>query len=315
MEGQSDFYVTLPSDSSLSKTLFPDNKSESFKVQLPSDLRLEGKWEVSLSEMILPHTWYNFTKDSHITLVIGSGTHARPEPKLQSLFKDTFSDGTIVDIIKVTLPKGSYSSVKQMSTRLNSIIKKGQVHADMLANRRNRNFKFLDLQYDDIQHKANLANGRKKVILFSDDAGGHFRALGTEFTEYSPAIQSDHPAYDYWVKNFKDLKFYKLGKYRFRISKKAVFLNKNPVIFVYCDVIEPQIVGETQVKLLRTVSVTGDFSETTASNFFKNKYLPVRSGYIRTIEMELRDNKGNLINFQSGDVNAELHFRKCHLYK
>ena len=51
----SDFYVTLPSHSS--KSEFPNNASNDFKIRLPHPLRLEGTdWKVGLSSITLPDT-------------------------------------------------------------------------------------------------------------------------------------------------------------------------------------------------------------------------------------------------------------------
>lgn len=51
------FYVTLPSNASLN--VFKDNKSSSFKVDLPQHIDLQGRWEVALTEISYPHTWFN----------------------------------------------------------------------------------------------------------------------------------------------------------------------------------------------------------------------------------------------------------------
>ena len=49
----SDFYLTLPSHSS--KTEFPDNKSNHFRIRLPHPKKLEGSgWKVELSAISLP---------------------------------------------------------------------------------------------------------------------------------------------------------------------------------------------------------------------------------------------------------------------
>ena len=49
----SDFYLTLPSHSS--KTEFPNNKSNHFKIRLPHPKKLEGHgWKVGLSTISLP---------------------------------------------------------------------------------------------------------------------------------------------------------------------------------------------------------------------------------------------------------------------
>lgn len=44
------FYVTLPSDSSLS--YFSENKISHYVTQLPTTLDLKGEWEVGLVELI-----------------------------------------------------------------------------------------------------------------------------------------------------------------------------------------------------------------------------------------------------------------------
>lgn len=52
------FYLTLPSNSS--QVVFPDNKLNSYKVKLQKPLPItQGKWEVCLSEIQFPKTWYN----------------------------------------------------------------------------------------------------------------------------------------------------------------------------------------------------------------------------------------------------------------
>ena len=52
---ESEFYVTLPSNSSMQ--YFPDNKTSNFLTKLPGTLQLEEEWEVDLAERDYPHTW------------------------------------------------------------------------------------------------------------------------------------------------------------------------------------------------------------------------------------------------------------------
>ena len=53
---ESEFYVTLPSNSSME--YFPD-KTSNFVTKLSRTLQLDGEWEVGLAEIDYPHTWYN----------------------------------------------------------------------------------------------------------------------------------------------------------------------------------------------------------------------------------------------------------------
>ena len=54
---ESEFYVTLPSNSSMQ--YFPDNKTSNFVTNLSRTPQLDGEWEVGLAEIDYPHTWYN----------------------------------------------------------------------------------------------------------------------------------------------------------------------------------------------------------------------------------------------------------------
>ena len=54
---ESEFYVTLPSNSSMQ--YFPDNKTSNFVTKLSRALQLYGEWEVGLAEIDYLHAWYN----------------------------------------------------------------------------------------------------------------------------------------------------------------------------------------------------------------------------------------------------------------
>ncbi|GIY37614.1 uncharacterized protein CDAR_125911 [Caerostris darwini] len=86
------FYLTLPSDSSLH--YFPNNKISSFVTQLPSPITLDGKWEVGLTEIIYPHTWYNVNETNNMFgFDLGDG-------KLNTRKLSPGSYETIPDILK-----------------------------------------------------------------------------------------------------------------------------------------------------------------------------------------------------------------------
>ena len=51
------FHITLPSDSSLA--YYPNNTVARFTTKLSQPIYLTGEYEVGLSELIFPHSWYN----------------------------------------------------------------------------------------------------------------------------------------------------------------------------------------------------------------------------------------------------------------
>ena len=71
MEG-SQFYLTLPSDSSMS--MYPDNTMSDFTVSPPQPIELTGEWEVCLKEIQYPRTWNNVRKtQNHFYMKDSSG--------------------------------------------------------------------------------------------------------------------------------------------------------------------------------------------------------------------------------------------------
>lgn len=52
-----EFYVTLPSNSSMD--YFPENTQSSYRTKLFSPIVLSGEWEVALSEVFMPKSWFN----------------------------------------------------------------------------------------------------------------------------------------------------------------------------------------------------------------------------------------------------------------
>src|ERR1043165_1109963 len=55
------FYLYLPSNSSMG--YYPENTLAHFKTKLHNTIELEGDWEIGLSEIHFPKTWYTIAKE------------------------------------------------------------------------------------------------------------------------------------------------------------------------------------------------------------------------------------------------------------
>jgi len=66
---ESKFYITHVSNSPFSKILYPCNSPQSFKIKLPFEFPLEGRWELALTDIQFPRTWFNITRDSHLFIL------------------------------------------------------------------------------------------------------------------------------------------------------------------------------------------------------------------------------------------------------
>ena len=84
-----------------------------------------------------------------------------------------------------------------------------------------------------------------------------------------------------------------------------------PVIYVYCDLIERQQVGDSYVQLLRTLptrsGVQGDLITEISDNIH---YGGVERGSFEMVKIHLVDHLGINIPFRRGIVTVKLHF-KC----
>ena len=76
-------------------------------------------------------------------------------------------------------------------------------------------------------------------------------------------------------------------------------------LYVYSSMVEPRVVGDKIVPLLRIVPITGRHGEMVTTRFDH-----VMSREFGTIETEIRDDTGRPVPFERGKVTVTLHFRR-----
>ena len=85
-------------------------------------------------------------------------------------------------------------------------------------------------------------------------------------------------------------------------------------IYVYCNIIESIMVGSKRVPLLRAVHFnSGLYGETISQHYPIPLYFSVNTQNISYVEVELRDDMGELIPFAEGKTSILLHFRRRRL--
>jgi hypothetical protein len=80
-------------------------------------------------------------------------------------------------------------------------------------------------------------------------------------------------------------------------------------IFIYCDIVEPQVVGDCLAPLLRMVNISGKEGEAVTQTF-RPYYLPLSRLEFDTIDILLCNEFGEEIQFDKGQTTLTLHFRK-----
>ncbi len=82
-------------------------------------------------------------------------------------------------------------------------------------------------------------------------------------------------------------------------------------LYIYCDIIQSQLVGDSQVPLLRIVPVEGKDGERVNRSFLSPQYLPISKKEFDTIEVNIKRDTGEKVPFEAGRVLITLHFRKA----
>ena len=83
-------------------------------------------------------------------------------------------------------------------------------------------------------------------------------------------------------------------------------------MYLYCDIIKPVLVGNTEAQLLRRVEIPNNLTigGQVVIKYQNPYYVPlVRSEFDR-IEIDIKDDTGRSIDFPFGSTCVTLHFRK-----
>lgn len=85
-------------------------------------------------------------------------------------------------------------------------------------------------------------------------------------------------------------------------------------MFVYCDIVEPQLLGDVMASVLRVVNTRSDklqYGRSFTQIFQAPMYVPVLKRQFNSIEINLRDSTGYYIPFAFGLSSVVLHFKRC----
>ena len=81
-------------------------------------------------------------------------------------------------------------------------------------------------------------------------------------------------------------------------------------LYIYCDILKPQIVGNVLAPLLQIVSIQGTYTDVINRLYITPHYIPVLKKSFAIIEINIKDDQGRPIKFEYGKNIVKLHFRK-----
>ena len=279
-------YVTLPSNTSSSH--YPKNTLNDFRIKLHSPLHLEGPYEVSLEEIQYAKNWYNVGETMcNVTLTI------------------------LYSSIELTIPAGYYATGKALVKQLDASIFKGinqlyknfpdvRTYVDNLAVPHEEHG-LCKVYYETVNRRTTFVLKPNVKIELNVDLTS---MLGFE----SNIIISSKARLPY---NPSESDVERCNKKENHEGSYAIDLEGGlHAMYIYTGIVEPQVVGEVLVPLLRVVPIEGQHGERVTKTWLNSQYIPVRKNHFQDIHIIIRDGMGKPIAFESGRVILTLHFRR-----
>lgn len=308
MDTHDNFYLTLPSNVIANGRT---NKISHFFTELPRVINLKSRhWEVALVEIDYPRTWNNIREDtSRITFY----------EKKQNVLRSDINH----------LPIGNYNSSKGLITALNSL-RLESFNSTFEYNRITNKVCLNIFRDEGIRLTSKLAmmlGFHNKTKFLHDTLQDNHRSETESPTSNEVSVPTPDrevsivslnereamPAY-----TFIEASSYSSGNRNKRTpdikefnGDGALDLNSGLYsIFIYTNIIEPVLIGDSYAPLLRTVFIEGNYGDLIQKIFTHPHYITINTENLKMIEISLRNDQGEFIPFEYGKVMIKLHFRK-----
>ena len=180
---------------------------------------------------------------------------------------------------KISIPYGYYTSIEELTDRINTSFIVFGVESGITQ--------MPQLRVDKLTRKIgiHLCNGMR--IFFSPGLGN---ILG--YNEREDVIN---------VYGISDIVITLHDTYNTDINCQS--------LFVYCDILERVIVGDTKAPLLRSLSVSGKHGNIVREIYDKPMYVPIQKKHFESVEIDIRRDFGEPVSFVNGKSSVTLHFR------
>jgi len=281
----SEIYLTLPSNTHVG------NKTSEFRVQLPDVVKLSGEWDVALAQIQYPKSWNNITDEQ-------DQRKAFHKNEIYITIKDDD-----YSTFKVTLPPSHYDTINDL---LSSIINQTEDQVKELVHEALRVAKKDGkTTKKENRHQTTLKMVPKAIFWDFDPV---IKRVTVKFnTDYVMVIRlSEHLKY---VLGFQDTDLYNTEGYKDMAKHPFDMRGGIDALYVYCDLVENQIVGNVREPLLRILPVQGSYGEIVNQDFVARHYIPVLKKEFSTVQISIKSDTDQPIPFAFGKVIVKLHFR------
>ena len=341
---ESEIYVQLRSDASTNE--FQDNKANSFKNCLPNPLHLrEPGWKVGISDLSFPSTtrkmyskhdilfqfwWIDMVEASRdmymwVIFVLREGD-LDFTPRTGTEFMNAIRDRYLWRLrdrtdVGATMYKKK-SNASDPTELLYTVMRRAEKGECIIDNSRTSTTLMMngDTLYPRMSIGIELAKKMKWVKMGTLDNGQPGYVLGPNLRkEFHKEVVPN--ATDLIVPaDHGDELFYKIDSRELHLScfinwvftdldrsYEEAFGKNRRSLFVHSNVAQSIVVGDKVKDLLKQVHYEQNVVDFQPRHIL---YLPVRSSVFDIVEVQVTEDDGQLVNFDSGVTTITLHFKK-----
>lgn len=280
MNMENEFYLTLLSNSSMQ--YFPDNTTTKFTTQLHRRIRLTGSWVVGLAEVQYPCSFLAVTNTDN--LIYYRTTPPDESGEASSLTADQLlEDATtyFMNPSRTAYTRGGWYVLRIPAGNYENI----EDIVDAI-NKHSLLDSLLKFDYSRITKRVALKLGVSVPVL------GLSPRLALQLG-YMPGTN--------------------LAVNQIPTHPANVWIGLPSQMFIYCDIVEPQLVGDVLSPLVRIVNVTSDNYNYGCHKdviFSPTHYMPVMRKEFENLEIDIRTETGACMPFEFGTLSLKLHFKK-----
>jgi hypothetical protein len=269
------------------------NLTGDYTCILPDPVSLTGDWQVGLAEITYANSW-DTLRDGWITL--HTYNYDNVEGNVNTIRRMSSH---------VRIPDGYYGTVDALIEAIHGSIKKFWIDKVTLIQHMIGDNDELRVAYKPFLSK--LSNVRKSpaVSLLYDTTTQriNFRLSRNVVRAiyFSPNLMSalglSHGIEEQFV----------VGEY------PPNLLGSISTMYVYTDIIAPQIVGNVRAPLIRNVAVSGAYGSVVTVDFPNIHYVDLLNRNFQSIGISIKSEAGSTIPFNFGKTIVKLHFRRKRL--
>ena len=290
-----DFYITLPSNV---KNDFYNNTIANYRTKLATNLKLDDKWRVGIASISYTNSWD--VKSEY------AGFRFSYQHIYFTDYKDeSFENIDLTEFVKVE------DIITEMNERIENYEKRKNVRLPHFQ---------INKMTNRVEFKPVFV---KNAMIFPHLSDNLATVLGFDNQRMDAYITKKHNEYRAeWESLTLSQKWNSFYTFHVKEPEESdyTYISDNPynilptfsTLYVYCDLVKHNFVGDSYTQLMRIVEVppNSKFRDQILFNYSNIHYMPLQLTEFDTIEIHIKDDLNQSIPFLFGRVIITLHFKR-----